>query len=149
MPDQTAVNRPDGDADGEVEARVAELETERPRFSQRRFVEALRDRDEAQSRAAELAERVPELEAERDLWRDRAEKGQMHRDDLIRERARLRTHITELGGEPIGYVVVSVYDDDELDLAYDGMFPTRAEAEAAAAREILRGRATVHPVLGR
>lgn len=47
----------------EQEARIAELEAERPRFSHRQFVQALRDRDEAQSRAAELAERIAELES--------------------------------------------------------------------------------------
>lgn len=46
-----------------LRARIAELEAERPRFSQRQFMQALRDRDEAQSRAAELAERFAELEA--------------------------------------------------------------------------------------
>lgn len=30
--------------------------------------------------------RVTELEAERDLWKERAENGQLHRDDLIKER---------------------------------------------------------------
>lgn len=51
-------------------ARVAELEAERPRFSQRQFVQAHRDRDEAQSRAAELAERFAELEAQQDRVTD-------------------------------------------------------------------------------
>ncbi|WP_433568115.1 hypothetical protein ACQP1O_42945 (plasmid) [Nocardia sp. CA-151230] len=51
-------------------ARIAELEAERPRFSQRQFVQAFRDRDEAQSRAAELAERVPELEQRLDRVTD-------------------------------------------------------------------------------
>ncbi|AHH16566.1 hypothetical protein NONO_c17660 [Nocardia nova SH22a] len=38
------------------DTRIAELEAVRPRFSQRQFAQAIRDRDEAQSRAAELAE---------------------------------------------------------------------------------------------
>lgn len=52
-----------------AKARIAELEAERPRFSQRQFIQAHRDRDEAQARAAELAERFTELEAQQDTYR--------------------------------------------------------------------------------
>lgn len=48
--------------------------------------------------------------------------------------------------EPIGYVVASNYDG-ETNLAYDGLFPTREEAETAASRALGQRDRTVHPVL--
>ncbi|MEV6219766.1 hypothetical protein [Nocardia sp. NPDC051833] len=62
--------------------------------------------DETRSMAAELlalrderarrAKLYVELEAERDLWKERAEKGQLHRDDLIKELNQQRARVTEL-----------------------------------------------------
>lgn len=49
-----------------LRARINELEAERlPRFSQRQFMQAIRDRDEAQTRAADLAETCADFINER------------------------------------------------------------------------------------
>ncbi|MBF6515287.1 hypothetical protein IU421_13450 [Nocardia cyriacigeorgica] len=48
----------------EARERIAELEAQRRPPSLRQYLQAFSDRDEAQSRAAELAERVAELEAQ-------------------------------------------------------------------------------------
>ncbi|MFD4439014.1 hypothetical protein ACFWPK_04455, partial [Nocardia sp. NPDC058519] len=50
------------------------------------------ERDDARARATEL-------ETERDLWKERAEKGQLHRDDLIKELNQRRARVTELEDE--------------------------------------------------
>lgn len=78
-------------------ARITELEAERPRFSQRQFAQAHRDRDEAQSRAAELAERFAELEAERDQHAETARQATNH---AINSAATIATIRHALAGHP-------------------------------------------------
>lgn len=74
-----------------AQERVTQLETLTKVPSYVAYRKVIADRDEAESKAAELAERVPDLETERDEWRDRAVASQIHRDKLISAR------ITEWG----------------------------------------------------
>lgn len=69
-----------------AQERVKQLEVIAAHPSVITYRQTLAERDEAQSKAAELAERVPDLETERDLWKSRAETGQVHRDELITDR---------------------------------------------------------------
>jgi chromosome segregation ATPase len=68
-------------------ARIAELEAESPpRFSQRQFMQAIRDRDEAQARAAELADRTAELMSEAQADHRAIEEARDERDKAVAKR---------------------------------------------------------------
>ncbi|NEW27270.1 hypothetical protein [Nocardia cyriacigeorgica] len=54
------------------------------------------DADETRALLNEARARITELEAERDLWRERAEKGQLHRHGLVTEACALRARVAEL-----------------------------------------------------
>lgn len=84
-----------------VEQSAAEVLALRARVTE---AEEARDIAEGQWRlscgeANAARDRVAELEAERDLWKERAEKGQLHRDDLIKELIQLRARVADLEAE--------------------------------------------------
>lgn len=54
------------------------------------------DFDAACRHLGEARERIAELEADRGLWKERSEKGQLHRAELIDQRNALRARIAEL-----------------------------------------------------
>ncbi|WP_369024087.1 hypothetical protein [Nocardia cyriacigeorgica] len=86
---------------GEARERIAELEAARRPPSLRQYLQAFSDRDEAQSRAAELAERFAELEADHARLVEDVASTVRRFSATLDERDALRARLSELAAQQV------------------------------------------------